>query len=171
MSFKSKRTITSTVAGILLFAGYAVYALGKNAVGPQSLKFWATAMLVFVGISVAAMIVLQILFHIAAAIGIAGKESLGRGLAGAGEKIDGKQVERLVSATMKEDEMDKLISRKSAHVGEACSGFGFLAALAAIAFGASAALALHIQFAAIALGAVAEGCVSVYFYERGVRHG
>jgi hypothetical protein len=44
MSYTSKRTIVSMAAGLLFSAAYTVYALGKNAPGPEtpeSLQAWA----------------------------------------------------------------------------------------------------------------------------------
>jgi hypothetical protein len=155
------------ISGILLFAAYTVYALRKNSAGPQEIKFWAIAMLVFIGISVGAMIVIQVLFHIALAVGIAGKDAL----AAEREECDEKHVERLISSSMVEDEMDTLINLKSARVRDIFFGIGFMAALASLAFGASAVFALHFIFGAIAVGTIIEGGVSVYLYERGVRNG
>jgi hypothetical protein len=151
-------------AGLLFLAAYTVYALGKNSPGPESpesLKSWALAILIFIGISVAASILIQILFHVAFSIDIAVKEG----------KCDDKKVERIVESSMVEDEMDKLINLKSVHIGYICAGIGFVAALAALAFGASAVFALHILFGSFAGGSFVEGGVSVYLYERGVRNG
>jgi hypothetical protein len=151
-------------AGLLLFAAYTVYALGKNSPGPEgpeSLQSWALVMLVFIGIAVAASIVIQILFHIAFSIGIAVKE----------RESDDKKVERIIESSMVEDEMDKLINLKSGHIGYICAGIGFAAALAALAFGASAVFALHILFGSFAGGSLVEGGVNIYLYERGVSNG
>jgi hypothetical protein len=43
--------------------------------------------------------------------------------------------------------------------------------LAALAFGLSAVAALHILLGAACAGSIAEGIVSVYFYECGIRNG
>jgi low affinity Fe/Cu permease len=161
MSYSSKRTITSVVAGILLIAAYIIYASGSNAPAPEDLKAWATAMLVFIGIGVAAIIVIQIVFHIALAIGIAIKE----------QERDGKKIERILESSMAEDEREKLIGLKSSRVGYICAGAGAMAMLIALATGVSAVLALQLLFGSFAAGSVVEGIVSVYFYEKGVHHG
>ena len=161
MSYTSKRTVVSMLAGILLIAAYTVYALGRTSPAPEDLKSWAAVMLVFIGISVAAMIVIQILFHIAFAIGVAVKE----------RESDEKNIERIISSSMIEDEMYKLIDLKSSRAGYICAGTGFIAALAALAFGMPAAAALHIMFGSFAAGSLVEGSVSVYHHERGVRNG
>lgn len=165
MTYKSKRTITSMVAGVLLIAAYIIYALGKNAPLPEDLKAWAVTMLVFIGIGVATLILIQILFHVAISIGIAVKER------DRDDKEVEKDVGRIISSSMVEDEMDKLINLKSAYVGYCCIGIGFILALMALALGVSTVLALHILFGTIFVGTIAEGGVSVYLYEKGVRNG
>ncbi|ULQ58769.1 hypothetical protein K7I13_09425 [Brucepastera parasyntrophica] len=60
MSYQSKRTITSMVTGIILAAVYIIYATGKTAPGPDNLKAWALLMLIFIGIGIAAVIIIQI---------------------------------------------------------------------------------------------------------------
>jgi uncharacterized membrane protein len=161
MTYKSKRTITSIAAGILFLAAYLVYALGKNSPAPENLKSWALVMLVFIAIGVVTQLIIQILFHIAFSIAIAVKE----------QESDDKEVERLITSAMVEDEMDKLISLKSAHVGYICAGIGFIAFLVTLAFGAPAVFPLHILFGSFFAGTIADGCVGVYCYETGVRNG
>jgi len=157
MSIKSKRTLTSIITGAIFLVAYAVYALGRD-FSSTDLKSWAILLLIFIGISIAAMVLIQILFHLIFAVGTAVKEH---------EKGD-REVERIIEASVVEDEMDALINLKSGHVGSICTGLGFVAALAALALSVPAAIALHIMFGASALGSLIEGGVSIYFYERGV---
>jgi hypothetical protein len=161
MSYSSKRTIASIIAGLILIAAYAIYALGTAAPASEDLKGWAIAMLGFIGISVAVAVVIQILFHIALAIGIAVKE----------RQCEDKEVERIISSTVVEDERDKFISLKSSRIGYICAGIGFVIALVALAFGIASVVALHILFGIFAAGSIIEGIVSVYYYEKGVRNG
>ncbi|GHU76517.1 hypothetical protein AGMMS49992_22330 [Clostridia bacterium] len=161
MSFNSKRTIASMVAGVLAMAAYIVYALGERSPSPEDLKSWAAAMLCFIGISVVAVIVIQILFHIAAAMGIAAKE----------HEHDGTKIDKTLSSLMVEDERDNLISLKSSHVGYVFAGIGFVFALVALTLGISSVIALHTLFGAFAIGSIIEGIVSVCYYEKGVRNG
>ena len=115
MSYSSKRTLVSMIAGTILIAAYSIYAFGKYAPAPEDLKSWAVSMLVFIWIGVAAVIVILILFHVAFAIGLAAREhAQGR---------------------------------------------------------APVVAALHIPFGSLAVGSLAEGIVSVYYYERGIRNG
>lgn len=161
MSYSSIRTIVNMVAGAILIVAYIVYALGANSPAPENLRSWATAILVFIGIGVAALIVIQVLFHIALAIGIAVKE----------RECDDKTVERIITSSMIEDERDKVICLKSSRVGCICAGIGFVAALVALAFGMASVVALHIASGAFAVGSIIEGIVGVYYYEKGVRNG
>ena len=159
MTFKSKRTLVSMAAGAALTAAYVVYALGGQAPAPEDLSAWALAMLVFIGIAVAASVVIQILFHIAYSVGVAVKE----------RALSDKEVERIVEAETAEDEMDELVGLKSSHAGYMCAGIGFAAALAGLAFfGATAVAALHIMLGAVLIGSLAEGVISIKLYERGV---
>ena len=160
MTYNSKSILVSMGAGVLMAAAYIVYALGGSAPAPDDLKAWAIAMLIFTGACIVAGIIIQILFHIGLAIGIAIKE---------GE--DDRNIERIIASSAVEDEMKKLINLKSSRVGYVCSGIGFLAALAVLALGMRAITALHIIFASIAVGSLIEGCFSVYLHERGVHNG
>ena len=161
MSYNSKRTIAAMAAGILTVAAYIFYALSAHSPAPEDLQAWAVAMLIFIGIGVAVVVVVMILFHIVFAVGVAVRE----------REQDGKTVERIIASAVVEDERDKLVGLKSERIGYVLAGTGFIAALAALAFGASALTALHILFGASATGSLAEGIVRVYFYEKGVRNG
>mgnify|MGYP000920175533 CR=1 FL=1 len=152
MTFKSKRTIVSMITGLALFVGYYLYVLKKLAPGSEDLIAWAIATLIFIGVSVVAQIVILILFHIAMSIGMAVID----------QERDGEKIERLISSSTLEDEMDKMISLKADRVNLICASIGFMAALGLVA------LALQILFAAFAAGSVISGGVSVYLYEKGV---
>ena len=167
MSFKSRKTIASIVAAAALLAGYIAYALSSKAPAPGDLRSWAVAMLVFIGISVVVMVVLQIIFHIAFAIGIAVKE----GIAVIDGERDEKKLRRIFDSETVEDERDKLVGLKSVRIGYSIAGAGFIAALIALLLDQSALCALHIVFGSFFVGSAAEGVVSVYHYERGVRNG
>ena len=161
MSYNSKKTIASMVTGVLMVIAYIIYALSESSPAPEDLKAWAIVMLVFIGISVVAVIIVNILFHIAIAIGIAMKE----------QERDEKKIDRRLSSLMVEDERDRLINLKSSHISSIVAGIGFVAALAGLAFGTSAVFALHVLFGSCVVGSTAEGIASVYFYEKGVGNG
>ncbi len=155
MSYNSKKTIASITVGVLLAVIYTVYALGQNAPALSDVKSWAVTMLTFIGIGAAAVIVIQILFHIALAISISVKER------------DEKTVKRVLNATMLEDEREKAVSQRAAHIGYGLIGVGFCAALIALAAGVAVVPALHIIFGACFLGSLAEAAVSVCLFELG----
>ncbi|MCL1809638.1 MAG: hypothetical protein FWG42_07745 [Clostridiales bacterium] len=161
MSYSSKKTIASIVAGVFVVAAYITYALSKHSPAPDNLKLWATAMLVFIGMSVAAVIAVQIIFHVVFAVKIAAS----------GQDQGDETVERLIASTVVEDERDRLVGLRSARIGYIVTGAGLVAMLAALAFGLPTVAALHILLGATSTGSLAEGIASVYFYERGVSNG
>ena len=158
MTYNSKRTLVSMVMGIILVIAYIFYALGAKAPAQDNLSAWAMLMLTFIGIGVVGVIVIQILFNVLFAVGIAVKN----------QPCEDKEVERIVSATMVEDERDKLISLKSTHVGSICAGLGILTCLIVLALGHSALTGLHVVLAATVIGSLSEGIASIFLYERGV---
>jgi len=161
MSYISKRSLVSMGVGLLLLAAYVVYALGDLAPAPDDTKSWAIAMLVFVGACIAVGIIIQIVFHIALAVGISAKE----------KECEGKKVERIIKSSMLEDERYKLINLKSANIGYKFAGYGFVAGLIALAAGISTVAVLHIMAGAFVVGSIIEGCMIIYLNEAGVRNG
>jgi hypothetical protein len=162
MSYQEKRTVMSIVAGVLILAAYCIYAFGKvqsGAVGLSDVKFFAVTILVFIGIGIAAMIVLQIIFHIMLSVSIAVKE----------RTSDDKQIEKKIEATMVEDEMDKLIELKSSRLGIAVTGAGFIAGLVTLALGSPPAVMLNILYLSFSAGSLAGGIMSIFYYRAGIR--
>jgi hypothetical protein len=168
MSYQEKRTIVSTITGILVLAAYCIYALGQYQSGvlvPGDLKFWAVTMLKFIGIGIAASIVIQIIFHILLSISIAVKK------AARGENIEDKEIEKSINAEIIEDEMDKLIELKSMRIGFIFAGMGFIAALVSLVFSYSPVVMLNIMFVSFSLGAIFEGFAQMFFYRKGISNG
>jgi uncharacterized membrane protein len=162
MSYQEKRTVMSIVAGVLILASYCIYAFGKYTSGAASLsdlKFFAVTMLVFIGIGIAAMIVLQIIFHIILSVSIAVKEPT----------RCGKDIEKAVDAAVVEDEMDKLIELKSSRIGFAVAGAGFIAGLVTLTFNCPPAVMLNIFFLSFMVGSLLGGIMSIYYYRAGIR--
>jgi uncharacterized membrane protein len=162
MSYQEKRTVMSITAGVLILAAYCIYTFGKYASGAvdlSDLKFFAVTMLVFIGIGIAAMIVLQIIFHIMLSVSIAVKETT-RG---------GKEIEKAVEAAVAEDEMDKLIELRSGRIGFAVAGAGFVAGLFTLVFNCPPAVMLNIFFLSFMAGSLAGGVMSIYYYRAGIR--
>ena len=161
MSYQTKRTMTSMVSGVLVLAAYCMYAFGRyssGAVAEGNLKFWAGTMLVFIGIGIAATIILEIVFHIGLSIDIAVKE---RG-------CDEKEIDKKIEATVVEDEMDKLIELKSSQIGFVLAGVGFVSALVLLVLGRSTVVMLNVMYLSFLVGSLMEGAASLYFYGKGV---
>lgn len=165
MSYQEKRTITSTLTGILILAAYCIYAFGRvhaGAVDPGNLKFWAVTMLIFIGIGVVVTIIIQIVFHILLSISIAVKGKIQN------QEMDDQEIEKQIKAEMVEDEMDKLIELKSNRVGFILAGAGFVAGLIILAFNGSLAVMLNILFISFNAGSILEGFAQLYYYKKGL---
>ena len=168
MFYKVKRTIVSLASGILLLVAYIIYVSGKvqaGAVATDDMKFWATTMLVFIGIGIVATIVIQIIFHILMSIGLAVKKQIQTG------NCDDKVIEKTLELEMVEDEMDKLIELKSMRIGFVIAGIGFVAALFSLVLEYSPAVMLNILFASFYVGSLVEGITQLYFYRAGIKNG
>jgi len=164
MSYQEKKTIVSIISGMFVLVAYCVYVVGKyqsQAVSPNDLKFCGVIMLVFIGIGIAATIIIQILFHIALSVGIAVRE----------RNCDEKVIEKEIARTIIEDEMDRLIELKAMRIGLIIGGIGFVAALVSAVFSYSVAVVLNIMFLSFGLGSLAEGAMSLYYYRKGIGDG
>lgn len=167
MSYQEKRTIVMMFSGALVLAAYCIYAFGQvnaGAVMPDDLKFWARTMLIFIGIGIAAAIIIQIVFHILLSIGIAITKKI------QDQDFKEEEIEKSIKAEMVEDEMDRLIELKSNRVGFTLGGFGFAAALILILLGYSTAVMLNVIFLSFSAGSIIEGFVQLYYYRKGIRH-
>lgn len=168
MSYQERRTIVSLISGVMLVAAYCIYAFGRyssGAVDAGNMKFWAGSMLIFIGIGIVASIVIQIVFHILMSISIAIQQKM------RDQQCDDKDIEKSIGAEMVEDEMDKLIGLKSMQFSFIFAGIGFIAALASLVLGYSAAVMLNILFFSFSGGSLLEGIAQLYFYRIGVKNG
>ncbi|MBC7777932.1 MAG: hypothetical protein H7246_21035 [Phycisphaerae bacterium] len=164
MSYQKKRVIVSLVSGSLFILAYCTFlasGLASGAFVDKDLQFWAQTMLQFVGVGAVASIAAQIVFHFAYSAAIAAEMG----------KTKGEALDKAIKASMVEDEMDKLIGLKSSRIAFVFAGFGFVAALFALALDAAPPLMLNIVFVSFLLGAVLEGIGHLYFYKKGVRNG
>lgn len=171
MSYQERRIIVNTLGGAGVIAAYCIYAFGRyqsGAVAAADLKFWASTMLIFIGIGIVALIVIQIIFHILSSIGITVMTKI------RDEQADDKQIEKVVEQTIKaemvEDEMGRLIELKAMRVGFVIAGIGFVTGLVSLALGYSTAVMLNILFLTFSGGSVLEGMAQLYFYQRGIAH-
>jgi hypothetical protein len=168
MSYKEKKEIVAIVTGILLFAAYCIIVYSRiqaRTFNPDDLRSWAAAILIFIGIGVAASVVIQIIFHILLSIALSVRKQIQDG------KRDDKEIEKALELEMVEDEMDKLISLKSLRVGLTVAGIGFIAGLASLLLNYSPAVMLNIVFGSFSLGSVLMSFTQLYFYRSGVKNG
>ena len=168
MSYQVKKTVTSIVTGILVLAAYFIYAFGRvhaEAVATEGLKFWATTILIFIGIGIAATIVIQIVFHILLSISIAVKKKIQN------EKCEDKEIEKEIKLEMVEDEMDKLIQMKSMRLAFSVAGIGFIAALVSLVLNYPPEVMLNIMFISFGAGSLFDGFAQLYYYRRGLKNG
>ncbi|NLT11979.1 MAG: hypothetical protein GXY06_06185 [Clostridiaceae bacterium] len=168
MSYSEKRTIVSILVGIVVLASYCFYVYGKVKAGvaeSDNIKFWAGAMLIFVGIGIISSIIIQIVFHILLSMSMAVREQIATG------QSDGKKIEKMIASEMVTDEMDKLVELKSLRVGFAIAGVGFMTALIFAYLGHSPAVMLNIMFVSFSVGSIIEGFSTIFYYRRGVTRG
>lgn len=160
MSYQEKKTVTTIFTTLLVLGAYCLYAFGAHgpaATAPDSLKAWAGAMLIFVGVSIVATIVIQIVFHILLSVSIAVKESV----------HGNKDVDKAIKADMVEDERDKHIELKADKVGYILGGMGFLLGLIALLLDYSAVVMINILYFSFTAGSLAESIARLVFYRKG----
>ena len=168
MSYQEKRTIVSIITGLLILGAYCIYAYGKyqsGAIATDDMKFWAGTILIFMGIGIAATIVIQIIFHILLSIAIAVQEKVRNG------KCDDKEINKTIEAEMVTDEMDKLIELKSMKIGFVVGGIGFVAALVSVVLNYTLPVMMNIMFLSFYVGSLLEGLAQLYFYRKGIKNG
>jgi uncharacterized membrane protein len=163
MSYQEKRTLTTLIATVLVYLAYALIAFGRYGLA-DPLRDWARIMLIFIGVTVIAMILVQILFHIFLSVGISVRETL------RDRDVDTDRIDAALQGEFVEDERDKLIALKSRQAGFIISGLGFFAGLIALLLGGPASLMLNILYGAFFLGAVAEGVMNLVIYRRKVSY-
>ena len=167
MSYQEKRTITNIFTGVIILIAYCIYAFGRYQSGmveSGDLKFWASTMLIFIGIGIVVTIIIQIVFHILLSVSIAVQKKI------QDSNFDENEIEKSIKAEMVEDEMGKLIGLKSERIGYITVGVGFVLGLFAIVFNYSTAVMLNILFISFSLGSILEGFTNLYYFRRGVHN-
>lgn len=163
MSYQEKKAVVSVASGALLLIAYCIYAFGKTGMANlDNLKFWAVTMLIFIGVGVASMIVIQIVFHIVLSVAMAVRNKL------SGECVDDRAIERTMESDMVEDEMGKLIELKANKFGYSFVSVGIVAGIGAVALGAAPFVMMNIVFLSCLAGSLAEGVVQIRYYRKGV---
>jgi Mg2+/citrate symporter len=168
MSYQEKRVMVFMITVISILGAYWIYTYGKyqsGAIATDDMKFWAGTMLLFIGISIVAAIVIQIIFHILLSMAIVVQEKTRTG------QYDDKEIKRTIESEMVTDEMDKLIKLKSIRIGYIVVGIGFITALVSQVFNFSSAVMINIIFVSFYAGSLFEGLTQFYFYRKGVSNG
>lgn len=168
MSYQEKRSIVSMIMAIITLGAYGTYAYEKirsGAIVLENMNFWASTMLVFVSIGIAATIVIQIIFHILLSVKVSVQENMLE------EKSDHKEIERIIESEMVTDERDKLIELKTVRIGFIVVGIGFIAALVSQVITHSTAVMLNIMFVSFFAGSLVGSMTQLYYYRRGISNG
>ena len=168
MPYHVKKTIAG-MAGVLLimifYCAFVFRTVQSGAALVDDLIFWGRAMLITIGISVGAGIIIQIVFHVLLSAGIAVKQKKKDG------NCDEKEIEKSIHLEMTEDERDKLIELKSMRTGYIFCGIGFVLSLVSLVLKYPAAVMLNILFLSFFTAHLFEGFSQIYYYLNGVKNG
>lgn len=171
MTYHEKRTIVTSLTGMLVMLTYLFYAIFKYNEGSSeslTLKFWASKILIFIGIGVVSVIIAMILFHILYSIALAVRLKMEN------KDISDKEIEQKIKQLIKtdtvEDEMGKLIELKAMRIGFTFAGIGFVLSLIALLLNYSPIIMINILFLSFSLGSTLEGLVQLYYYRKGIRY-
>ncbi len=168
MPYQVKKTIAGMAGVLMIMIFYCVFVYQSLQTGADlanDLMFWGKAMLITIGISVAAGIIIQIVFHILLSAGIAVKQKINNG------DCDEKEIGKRIHLEMTEDERDKLIELKAMRTGYIFCGIGFVLSLVSLVLKYPAAVMLNILFLSFFTGHLFEGFSQIYYYLNGVKNG
>lgn len=152
MAYKEKQSLITIMIYILGIGSYLGYVLTRDPEQYNDSKFWASTMLIFIGILIVMTIVILIAFHIAYEVVYTVKK----------EK---EQIDDVV------DEMEKLISLKSIRNGGIVSSVTILFAPVLVLFDVSLIWVLNVVYIGFFVAAIFEECSKLYFDRRGIRNG
>ena len=148
MSYQVKQNIVNILSGVLITAFYALIILQRHQEGQFNLKedfdTWGVIFLIYIGVSIVARIIIQIVFHIINAIATR---------------------EEKVPVT---DERDKLISLKATRNSYYVFSSGFVLAVMSLAIGMPV-YGIFIAFVATGLLAeIIDNGSQIYYYRKGI---
>jgi len=147
MSYQERKISVNMISSLLIFGGYSIYILEKYREAGESvahdLKFWATAFLIFIPVSIVAQILIQIIFTII-------------------NKITTNEEQPSFL-----DERDKLIELKSINISHWVFTLGFLLAMVSVVLGMSASVMFMILAASGLVSSTAHDVTSLILYRRG----
>jgi uncharacterized membrane protein len=148
MSYQVKQNIVNILSGVLITAFYALIIIQRHQEGQFNLKedfdTWGVIFLIYIGVSIVARIIIQIVFHIINAIATREEE---------------------VPVT---DERDKLISLKATRNSYYVFSSGFVLAVMSLAIGMPV-YGIFIAFVATGLLAeIIDNSSQIYYYRKGI---
>ncbi len=148
MSYQVKQNIVNILSGVLITAFYALIVIQRHQEGQFNLKedfdAWGVIFLIYIGVSIVARIIIQIVFHIINAIATREEE---------------------VPVT---DERDKLISLKATRNSYYVFSSGFVLAVMSLAIGMPV-YGIFIAFVATGLLAeIIDNSSQIYYYRKGI---
>lgn len=148
MSYQEKQNIVNIFSGLIITLVYAIIVYQRHLEGrfdlSQDFRKWGVIFLVFIGVSIVARIIIQIIFHIINAI--ATRED----------------------KTPLEDERDKLIKLKATRNSYYVFSGGFVLSVVALAIGMPA-YGIFIAFVVSGLLAeIMDNGSQIYYYRKGV---
>ncbi len=152
MAYKEKQSLITILIYILGIGSYLGYILTRDPEQYNDSKFWASTMLIFIGILIVMTIIILIAFHIAYEVIYTVKNEKG-------------QIDDVV------DEMEKLISLKSIRNGGIVSSVTILFAPILVLFDVSLIWVLNVVYIGFFVAAIFEECSKLYFYRRGIKNG
>lgn len=152
MAYKEKQSLITILIYILGIGSYLGYILSRDPEQYNDSKFWASTMLIFIGILIVMTIIILIAFHIAYEVIYTVKNEKG-------------QIDDVV------DEMEKLISLKSIRNGGIVSSVTILFAPILVLFDVSLIWVLNVVYIGFFVAAIFEECSKLYFYRRGIKNG
>lgn len=148
MSYQEIKNYVSLISTMLIFGGYCLYVYanygGQIMDGTATLSFWGAVILILIPVSVAAKIVVSIIFVI---------------------------VYRMVTKEQEPaftDELDKLIELKASRISYYVFVLGFLLAMCALALEWPLSLAFIILVFCGFLAEMADGVAQLYLYRKGI---
>lgn len=149
MSYQEKRNFLSIFTTILILTIYSIYIFTRyqqsNLDMTEDLSFWGLVILIFIPISIAASLGIEILFNIFNTI------------------ITKEEEDPCFT-----DERDKLIEIKAMRISYGIVGVGFLLSMLSLVIKMPTPVMLNIVFFSFYFAEIFGSIVKIYYYRRGI---
>jgi len=148
MSYREKENLVNIFSGLLITGVYAWMVYQRQLAGQIDLTVnynkWGEILLIFMGISIVARIIIYIIFHIINAIATQGED------------------------IPKEDERDKLVKLKSTRNSHYVFSGGFVLGILALAIGMPVYWIFVAFVVSALLSEIMDNASQIYYYRRGI---